>query len=309
MQNIAKGFYSYFLNQSNMLGKKGIKLQLWVLVDIVFITILILAVFPFLNDVQDSTYFEKRFFSKDIAILMNTIQGMPGDVSYTYQHEALDMSDYMFKFKENSVAVTEQQDIEGRNYLNYPFYDNKFLMNDYAGKLQKPSSISFSKSMDVMRVSAKSSGFSVRNCPKIEGSKISEEGRFFIVHEDSKGAAETLNTLLDGSGIYEKSAVRSGLDVPVLFIINAKKTDENMAELYYLNQNKKSFALGCNIRNALSEEGLFSVRFLPGLDMDTGIDTEGFLALYMKISYKNEDKLLEFSRAVDEGTDRYDEDL
>lgn len=293
-----------------MFKKKGIKLSLWVFVDIIFISVLILAVFPFINDVKESTYFEKRFFSKDMALVMGTMQSLPGDVLYSYSHEKLGMSDYDFRFTKNKVAVSESdKNTGGSNFVSYPFYNNQFLLNDYKGNIKNPSTIHFSKTMDVMKVDTESSGISNRDCPKIKSAVISEKGKVFILHKESKQEAEKISTFIDNSLVYDSAGVQSSLEVPVILTIDARASDENSIKVYYMNKAKETFSLGCHVRNKIAETGEFaSVRLLPGLERQPSI-SDDFLALYFEVHYMDKQSIEYLGLGIKKGIIEYDKNV
>ncbi|MGM5481867.1 MAG: hypothetical protein ACQESF_00245 [Nanobdellota archaeon] len=294
-----------------MLGKKGVKLSLWFFVDIIFITILILSVFPFINNVKDSTYFEKRFFSKDLALVMSTIQGVNGDVFSTYSNERIDFPKYNYKFKKNEVMVSEE-DFKQGVFHSYPFYDNTFLLNAYEKTFENPEMLYFSKGLDVLQVySEEGEKHSTKlNCPTIQGDSIKEKGRVFIVQINSPKEAKKLSNSLENSAVYKPRNLKSSLETSVLIVLNAKESDDNNLEIFYLNNDKRTYSLGCNMKNEL--EGLknfASVRFLPGLSKFREVKTEGFLALYISIQYNDEELLDYLGLGIKKGIRKYDENV
>ncbi|MFW6449480.1 MAG: hypothetical protein ACOCZ6_00370 [Nanoarchaeota archaeon] len=285
------------------LNKRGVKKSLWTIVDIVFITILILAVFPFINDVKEDTYFEKKFLSKDMALLLNTLQYVPGDVHLMYPDYA-PYEDYVYNFEDEKVSVSESKEaIGGWSYLSFFYFDNTFLIKNF-DTVKEPSSIYFSKLEDSVNIDTSMQGFGEVSCPKPSGAKIEEEGRVFIVEEKGR-AGEIFNNIIDKSSLYNEVPPESGVSVPVLLIIEAKESDKQSIGIHYLNKEKNTYALACNIKNFLSEkENLVSPEIFKG-----GEEYKEFLAIRIELGYKDSEDIENLALGIKEGIEEYDKSI
>lgn len=92
----------------------------WVLIELVLLAFLFVALFNYVGDVQDYEFFEKSYITKDLALLANTIQSIPGDVTFYYQQDKFPLWEYDFSFDNNEMAISEPGDLLYR--VSYPYY-------------------------------------------------------------------------------------------------------------------------------------------------------------------------------------------
>ena len=127
-------------------GKRGFELSLWVLIETLIAAVVIVIVFQFITGVRDDTLFEQRYMARDIALLMDSVSSVPGDVYYTYESRGL--SDYDYIFSGNTIRVTKPGEEIGGSYVFY--YDNSHALD--MGAVESPNMLYFSRSGESLRV-------------------------------------------------------------------------------------------------------------------------------------------------------------
>lgn len=280
-------------------GKKAIQLSLWTLVEILILILIVLPLFVFITDVSKNRFFERSALSKDYALLINTVQSVPGDVFYSYSHSGIDMREYDFLFSDNEISVANTKDpshtdiiAAGLSENTYPYYNDNSLANVYDRKITAPQNIDMMKTKNSLQIGKNVEQiFGVMACPaaKPDSAKIVF---VHIIYNDQKAlrAADYLSKSFELRGIssltapYEsykagfvdnKPALLETTDMVLLISIReiqhiqgsqiSQNTEEESAEkcsIFYSNQ--ESFALACRIRNAYHSEGFFEGRVYIG---------------------------------------------
>ena len=84
-------------------SKKGMDIDLWFNVfELVIVLIVGLVLLDTVNNEVKGTAFEKNYFARDSALLINTIYASPGDIKYNYLDKT---GNFVFDFRQNKVAV------------------------------------------------------------------------------------------------------------------------------------------------------------------------------------------------------------
>lgn len=135
--------------------KASVKLSGWVIVEILFIIMIAMFVFSFVNTVKESHIFRMSYLTKDMALLTDTVQAVPGDISYSYGQQNFNFSDYKYVFSNTDVKIYQNDD--NYTYQSYPFYDDQGIVNMYTTEFIKPKSIKYEKKGDVLFISDGSS--------------------------------------------------------------------------------------------------------------------------------------------------------
>ena len=112
-------------------GKRGLKLPLWVLTELILLGVIIVFFMTYTYDIKQDTYFQKTFVVKDLSFLLGKIQSSPGNVKFHYLQEKFKTTDYDFTFDENHVGIFEPGN---HNYkIIYPLFYNRNLENNFLG--------------------------------------------------------------------------------------------------------------------------------------------------------------------------------
>ena len=110
------------------LNKKGqIESEIYLLIieSIVFVLFAVI-VFSFIKGLEGNTTFDKNYYSRDIAILYDTMYGSPGRVVYIYPE---DTSEYKMTIENNLVSIIKkgEDELEARKY----WYADENIDKDY----------------------------------------------------------------------------------------------------------------------------------------------------------------------------------
>ncbi|MFP4423684.1 MAG: hypothetical protein ACLFP2_00475 [Candidatus Woesearchaeota archaeon] len=103
------------------------------ILDLILIAALLVFMLLRINAYEDSTYHEKTYLSKDLALLVDTISASPYEISYLYDPSKVDLSKFSFSFKDR---VTVEDDSK----IYYPFAKND-LIPFRAEDMENPSRI------------------------------------------------------------------------------------------------------------------------------------------------------------------------
>lgn len=103
-------------------SKKGMDIELWFNVfELVIVFVAGLVLLETVNSEVKGTAFEKNYFARDSALLINTIYASPGDIEYNYPDKT---GNFIFDFKQNKVGVYEQHELVEGGVAGYPFAED-----------------------------------------------------------------------------------------------------------------------------------------------------------------------------------------
>lgn len=253
-------------------NKKAIQISLWTLVSMLIMILFILALFFFLQDVSEDTFFERNVLAKDLSLTMNAIQGMPGDVYFNYESKLLNK--FNLSFEENKVIVSES--IRENSYL---FYVTKDFSDDYKKDFEQPEDLSFTKAGRQLRIEEGLFSFvEEQDCPEPEGKLIIEEGLVFLhpVREGARELARDTEQRIDPTSRVYDEITGSGVDLPVLVAVDVKDVEDESINLYYLNNDRNSRSLACLVHNeVVDSDGFSEVRYTSGTGKETARENIG----------------------------------
>jgi len=244
-------------------GKRGFEHSLWTIVEIVLVIMIVVSMFFFIKGVKENRFFERSALSKDTALLVDTIQSVPGDVLYTYTHSGIDMSRYQFNFDKYKVIVKDTDSVLKNTY---PYYNDDALADAYTVPIDKPGKIQFMKTSGELKIGQEIvQDFGRRSCRKRDSSQ--EEIKFIqIVYTDSK-LEQVANRLRDFLLLPKRidSTVNSFVDVQNTIVDNRIVLSQNIDMLLVLSigadddtgripviayySNDESMKLACFITN------------------------------------------------------------
>jgi len=138
-------------NVSKKMKKGALQLSLEVLVQVILLSMVAFAFTAFYWDVKTNDLFEKSYAARDIALLLETAQAVPGDIEVSYTQPYFDVSLYDYAFNNNLVQIY-QQTMRGYS-LYYPFFLDKNLYQTFdAYNFEQPSAFIMSKVNDQLTV-------------------------------------------------------------------------------------------------------------------------------------------------------------
>lgn len=141
MFRLKRGVIRYKRAEGRSESLSWIAISELILISIVFISFLV-----FMGNVNDNTLFEKRAIARDLSLLVNTIQSVPGNTFYVYRPS--EHVDYGFEFIDNQVIISEEK----YGKLGYPFFENMFIPFHQYNVLNVPD-FSISKFNNVLVIS------------------------------------------------------------------------------------------------------------------------------------------------------------
>ena len=107
-------------------GAVGVQMVLEFIMELVLGGMVLLTGFAYVNAIIDSSFYDKIYFSRDIAVTINAIYSAPGMVDYIYHKPDVDMSKYQFEIKSGLVGVSKNG-VAGDLQIFYPFGVNAFI--------------------------------------------------------------------------------------------------------------------------------------------------------------------------------------
>ncbi|MBN2457734.1 hypothetical protein JXB31_01225 [Candidatus Woesearchaeota archaeon] len=238
--------------------------SLWTLVEIVLVLLVVLGLYSFVINVKENRFFERSALSKDIALLMDTMQSVPGDVYVSYVHSGIDMSKYTFNFQTNRIQV-EDSDSSASN--SYPYYDDKNLVNYYDSPIKNPTEIQLMKTSSRLGVSLEvEQDFITRNCLARTGPELGKGAyiAYSTVLLEPLARALKQKLELDGLGpiaVYSLSQLDDMLQGKRLvlpdgfgyvFMLSSRDvTEEEGLPVTVISSNFESSKLSCFVSNSL----------------------------------------------------------
>ena len=134
-------------------SKKGMDIELWFNVfELVIVFSVGLVLLDTINSEVKGTAFEKNYFARDSALLINTIYASPGDINYNYPEKT---GNFIFDFKQNKVAVYEQHELVEGGVTEYPFAEDisyTFFYNKLSPKTPQENKIGYSKDKNIIKI-------------------------------------------------------------------------------------------------------------------------------------------------------------
>lgn len=138
-------------------SKKGdTDIDLWFnLFELTIVFIAGISLWQIVNDEAKSTTYDKLYFSRDNALLLNTLYSAPGDVNYIYPEKT---GRFIFDFKQNKVEVYEDYELREGGAISYPFAEDTTYPT-YYGTIKPIDSdktmLEYSKDKDGVKVNGK----------------------------------------------------------------------------------------------------------------------------------------------------------
>lgn len=243
--------------------KRG-ELNNTVLIEIILLVFITAAFFYFHMTVRDNTLFEKSYTSRDIALLLETSQSVPGDIVVYYSQPTFDVGKYSYIFTDNLVQVFEGNVSLAPTY--YPFYLDLALYNALS-VFQQPPAFVISKEKGTFDVVAHgtitSKTTKAFSCPSVASTKT-EQLSLIVLADSDLSFAKIQSTLLNNPKVdfakktkTEDTITEKTNLVLVLFPLSSETEGTTTGTKILLNipatDNQQSEKLACLIANAFLE--------------------------------------------------------
>ena len=104
------------------MGRRGqaTLLSSWIIIELVLLLVLWFSIFNYVEDVKDGSIFEKSYVVRDLSLATETVQSVPGDLTFYYYQDYLNLWDYDYYFANNEIGISEPNDLTYR--ITYPYY-------------------------------------------------------------------------------------------------------------------------------------------------------------------------------------------
>ncbi len=245
-------------------GGEATEMSLWTIVEIILTIMLITALFLYVNNIRTGNYFKEKYLVRDIALMTDLIQSIPGDLSYSYDLEGVSADKFRYVFRDNAVSIGADEN----RMSGYPYYDNLMINNEYSS-FDSPERISFvKKGANLYITDDAASSLMQRYCPKSDGKFSFDEGVLIIAYADerAKKIADSIGAagypVADAASVASAGHEKKGFAV---VLISTEDADEQSVAVRYLKQDTNTVSFACNIYNNLLLTGGFQVSIMPGL--------------------------------------------
>ncbi len=236
--------------------KKRGQLSHQVIIEIVLFVVITAIFFSYHKTAQENTLFEKSYAVRDIALLMETAESVPGEIQLYYTQPSFDIGKYSYSFTDNLLRIYEQESSIAATY--YPFFLDDELEN-YLGTLEKPAAFVITKEKNMLEVKEFGSIFQEEDkkltCPTIASTKktylslvvLSEDSSFAKIQNDllnnpKLGFAKTSK---EETVITEKTSV---------VLVLTKEDGHNIRSFIPAHDDQQSEKLACLMTNSIVEE-------------------------------------------------------
>lgn len=116
------------------------------IIQIFIVVMVFLALFAYVNSIRKDNYYEKLFITRDISLLINTLNSAQGNIYYTYEipktdkSRGINLSQFEFNFANQRVTITENQ----KEPYYYEYGENK--NSSVNSIVNNPKKLEFEKS-------------------------------------------------------------------------------------------------------------------------------------------------------------------
>ena len=102
-------------------NKRGISIDKLFLIELFLAIIVSAGMLYYVYSISNDNMFEKKVITRDLSMLSNSIQSVPGNVYYEYTPSKKKL--YNIELADNMIIISE----ESYSKLGYPYFNNLFL--------------------------------------------------------------------------------------------------------------------------------------------------------------------------------------
>ncbi|MAE42770.1 hypothetical protein CMO93_03290 [Candidatus Woesearchaeota archaeon] len=131
-------------------NKRGVEQEVYfVIIESVLVLVVIIAMLQWVSSIAKDEDFEKLILSRDIALTMNTLQNIPGDIYYNYSATNIELQKFNYKFKDNLISILDP----GKPLkISYPFSRNLLISSNIPITIEKKDSIEFEINNNILTI-------------------------------------------------------------------------------------------------------------------------------------------------------------
>jgi hypothetical protein len=95
---------------------------LFFLFEILMVMVVLVALLSYVDSIKKNTLFEKNYLARDIALTLNTLGTVPGNIFYLYSNPKVELKNFDIILNNNFAGVKEKE--EKSNIVSFPYADN-----------------------------------------------------------------------------------------------------------------------------------------------------------------------------------------
>jgi hypothetical protein len=101
---------------------------LFFLFEVLMVMVVLVALLSYVDSLRKSTLFEKNYLSRDIALTLDTLGTLPGNIFYLYSNYRVNLSKFDIDFTNNLVSVNDKGQQSGM--ISFQYAQNMLLRQD-----------------------------------------------------------------------------------------------------------------------------------------------------------------------------------
>lgn len=221
-----------------------------VIIEIILLVLIIGVFFYFHTTVQKNTLYEQSYAARDIALLLETAQSAPGDISLFYSQPSFDVGKYSYDLSDHLLQIYETSSITA---ITYPFFLDSRLYQTLS-VFEKPAAFYINKEQRTLTVEEHGSVDIQQkkelHCPFVASTKTAQLS-FVILSDESvfsKVQSDLLNNPKLGFAKTNKEEAALTSQTSLVLLLSAQEGSDVTA---YISQtaDEQSEKLGCLIEN------------------------------------------------------------
>ncbi|MBI5002169.1 hypothetical protein HZC31_02190 [Candidatus Woesearchaeota archaeon] len=221
-----------------------------VIIEIILLVLIVGVFFYFHTTVQKNTLYEQSYAARDIALLLETSQSVPGDVTLFYSQPSFDVGAYSYDLSDNLLRVYQTSSVTA---ITYPFFLDARLYQTL-GVFEHPGAFYINKEKGTFTVEEHGSVTLEEKkelrCPSVASTKTTQLS--FVVLSDETVFSKVQNDLLNnpklGFAKTHKEEVAITSQTNLVLILSTQEGSDVAA---YISQtaDEQSEKLGCLFEN------------------------------------------------------------
>ncbi|MFA6888280.1 MAG: hypothetical protein WC254_02180 [Candidatus Woesearchaeota archaeon] len=236
--------------------KRGQILSYHTLIELALLIFIAAGFLYFHKSVQENTLFEKSYVSRDIALLLETVQSAPGDVVMYYSQPQFDVGKYNYDFSDNLVHVYEDTILTS---VYYPYFLDLSLTAPLP-VFEKPAAFVITKKSRILEIGESASLIEKKSdeltCPEYASTKKQQLSLAVAADSDtSRIQSYIINNPLIG---FAKKYKESTEDTSVVLILSSG-TGAEINAYYSTTDDGQSEKLACILVNTIYKNIISSV--------------------------------------------------
>ncbi len=236
--------------------KRGQILSYHALIELALLVFITAAFFYFHKTVQDNTVFEKSYVSRDIALLLETVQSVPGDVTIYYSQPQFDVGKYNYDFSDNLIQIYEENILTS---MYYPYFLDLSLTAPLPA-FEKPAAFAITKKCNILNINEHTS---IKRKKSVELTclcNVSTKNNTLSLSVAGDSDTSKIQSYIINNPVikFTKKYKESTKDTSLVLILSSGPEAEITA-YYPINDDGQSEELACILANALYKDIVDSV--------------------------------------------------